>query len=389
MALPGLKEFAIRVKGSGWQPGCAEEGRTRPPKPCSLTAGRAAPDTGGMTPPAIAPPLQIFTPGEHTAMSGQRISFTEADLRATVAAYRPALHEAPLVVGHPRHDLPAYGWVQALQFSDGGLDATPAQVNPDFAEMVAAGAFKKISASFYAPDAPGNPVPGVFYLRHVGFLGAQPPAVKGMRPPSFADDEAGVLTFGELDEAAGEAADPVPSPSVQPAAPLFAYSIPPIPEPQPPEPAVTPEQATALEAENTRLRHALAANKTAQAHAGHVAFCEDLASQAKLLPASQPVAVALLDHLAAQETPVEFGEGEAKAPLLAGFMQLLAAQPAQLSFGDHATAQRAAIGEATVEFAAPPGYGVEPLGMALHRKAVAYQATHSGTAYVDAVKAVS
>ena len=343
-----------------------------------------------MTPPAIAPPLQIFTPGEHTAMSGQRIRFTEADLRATVAAYRPALHEAPLVVGHPKHDLPAYGWVQALQFSDGGLDATPAQVNPDFAEMVAAGAFKKISASFYAPDAPGNPVPGVFYLRHVGFLGAQPPAVKGMRPPSFADDEAGVLTFGELDEAAGEAADPVLSPSVQPAAPL----IPPVPETQPLEPAVTPEEKTALEAkaaaldaENTRLRHALAANKTAQAHAGHVAFCEDLGKQAKLLPASQPVAVALLDHLAAQETPLEFGEGEARAPLLAGFMQLLAAQPAQLSFGDHATAQRAAPALADTDEDVQFAEGAAPERLAQYKAIRARMAEHK-VDYATAARAV-
>ncbi len=53
--------------------------------------------------------------------------------------------------------------------NDGALSATPRQVDPAFAEMVEAGRFKKISASFYAPSASGNPVPGTYYLRHVGF----------------------------------------------------------------------------------------------------------------------------------------------------------------------------------------------------------------------------
>ena len=65
--------------------------------------------------------------------------------------------------------------------------------------MVRAGRFKKVSASFYTPDSPHNPVPGVYYLRHVGFLGAQPPAVKGLAPVpvNFAegDTEEGCVSF--------------------------------------------------------------------------------------------------------------------------------------------------------------------------------------------------
>ncbi len=58
--------------------------------------------------------IEIFRPGTHTAMSGETIGFTEAQLRASAAAYDPAKHEAPIVVGHPRHDGPAYGWVKSL-----------------------------------------------------------------------------------------------------------------------------------------------------------------------------------------------------------------------------------------------------------------------------------
>ena len=129
-------------------------------------------------------------------MEGAELSFSEQDLRASAAAYDPSLHEAPLVVGHPQHNLPAYGWVSGLSFADDkGLEAEPSQVDPAFSEMVNAGRFKKISASFYTPNSPSNPVPGIYYLRHVGFLGAMPPAVKGLRDAAFAEGEEGVVEF--------------------------------------------------------------------------------------------------------------------------------------------------------------------------------------------------
>ncbi|MEB0045576.1 MULTISPECIES: phage protease [unclassified Pseudomonas] len=142
-------------------------------------------------------PLHIFKPGTHTAMSGVSFDFSESDLAATVRAYDPALHEAPMVIGHPQHDAPAAGWVKSLAATAQGLIAEPQQVDAAFAEQVAKGSYKKISASFYHPDAANNPVPGVYYLRHVGFVGAQPPAVKGLRPIELADGEEGVVEFGD------------------------------------------------------------------------------------------------------------------------------------------------------------------------------------------------
>jgi len=140
--------------------------------------------------------IHIFRPGRHTSMQGATIDFGESDLIATANAYDPARHEAPLVIGHPRADAPAWGWVGGLTADGGGLFAAP-QLDPAFAEMVRAGRFKKVSASFYTPDSPHNPVPGVYYLRHVGFLGAQPPAVKGLAPVNFAegDTDEGCVSF--------------------------------------------------------------------------------------------------------------------------------------------------------------------------------------------------
>lgn len=76
----------------------------------------------GMNTPA---PIHIFRPGTHTDASGRTLAFSELDLEASAKALAPALFEAPLVVGHPQTDAPAYGWVASLSFSQSGLAASP------------------------------------------------------------------------------------------------------------------------------------------------------------------------------------------------------------------------------------------------------------------------
>ena len=148
-------------------------------------------------------PIEIFRAGTHRAAGGETLTFGEDDLADCAGAYDKAKHEAPLVVGHPAADKPAYGWVAGLTAKDGALFAEPAQVDESFAEMVRAGRFKKISASFYKPDAEANPVPGTWYLRHVGFLGAQAPSVKGLRAVHFQDGEDGQIETVEFAGAVG------------------------------------------------------------------------------------------------------------------------------------------------------------------------------------------
>lgn len=131
-------------------------------------------------------PLEIFRAGMHVSNAGARIDFTVSDIHAIAESYAPTKHEAPLVVGHPENDKPAYGWVKKLEATpDGRLLMWSQQVNGEFAALVRAGQFKKRSASFYAPQDPSNPTPGYWYLRHVGWLGAMPPAIKGLRDAQF------------------------------------------------------------------------------------------------------------------------------------------------------------------------------------------------------------
>jgi len=138
------------------------------------------------------PRLPLATPGTFTDQNGITVKFSEADLVASATAYDPAKHEAPVVIGHPQHTAPAYGWVQSLEFGEAGLVATAHNTVAEFAELVS-GPFKKRSARFYTPTSPRNPVPGVYYLRDVGLLGAQPPAIKGLADVSFAEDESDVV----------------------------------------------------------------------------------------------------------------------------------------------------------------------------------------------------
>lgn len=154
------------------------------------------------------PQIEIFRVGTHRDMRGTELSFAENDLQATASTYDPAKHEAPIVIGHPKSDAPAYGWINSLSFSDGSLTAEPHQVDPAFAEMVEAGRFKKVSAQFYTPTAPANPTPGIFSLKHVAFLGAQPPAVKGLKQVEFAeggDDDVAMfeLSFADAEYETG------------------------------------------------------------------------------------------------------------------------------------------------------------------------------------------
>jgi hypothetical protein len=59
--------------------------------------------------------IEIFRAGRQTDSTGNTREWTEADLDTIVERYDPARHEAPVVVGHPTDNAPAFGWVEALK----------------------------------------------------------------------------------------------------------------------------------------------------------------------------------------------------------------------------------------------------------------------------------
>lgn len=118
--------------------------------------------------------IEVFKVGEHTDAGGDTREWTSDDLQKMVDLYNNQSeddkHEAPVVVGHPVDNSPAYGWVEQLKTDGKTLFAKLKDLNKEFLNWVEKGLYKKRSISLY-PN---------LLLRHIGFLGGVPPAVKGL-----------------------------------------------------------------------------------------------------------------------------------------------------------------------------------------------------------------
>lgn len=132
--------------------------------------------------------VQIFMGGKQIDSEGVEHD-GDALVDAAVQKFSAAHHEPPLVFGHPKDDSPAYGWVEELRAEESGkgkvLLARFKDVADGVEDLIKAGRYKKRSAAFY-PDGS---------LRHVGFLGAVPPAVKGLEDLKFNDGEPTTFEF--------------------------------------------------------------------------------------------------------------------------------------------------------------------------------------------------
>lgn len=129
----------------------------------------------------------IFQGGKQTDSQG-RVHDGNALIDKAISAFNPHIHEPPIVVGHPKSNAPAFGWVSALKKAGNTLYAKIKDVAPEFENLVKKGLFKKRSASFYNDGT----------LRHVGFLGAMPPAIKGLADLKF--NEGGETMTFEFNE---------------------------------------------------------------------------------------------------------------------------------------------------------------------------------------------
>ena len=378
---------------------------------------------------ASAPkPLHIFKPGQWTTLGGETIAFSEADLQATAQAYDPKKSKAPLVVGHPKTDDPAKGWTVSLSASERGLFAAADKVDPAFAESVRSGAYGTVSAKFYRPDDPNNPVPGVWYLRHIGFLGAHPPGVKGLDDPEFAEADGCVcfqegVAFGEWDgmtnanlwrnlrewflgkfgqEEADKvlpgydvralevgAAEDINDARKAAGTPVAFSEGAATTTPQPPqESAVTEEEAARLREENAALKAADAQRKQAAVLADNTAFAESMASEARI-PAAMKAQVAAIGTQLQATPDVEFGEGDAKKPLHELFRDFLRALPKQVEFGEQATRDRAANAGGAAEETTPVEFaeGADPERVQQDKRIRAYAKEHK-VDYATAAHAV-
>lgn len=122
--------------------------------------------------------IEIFRAGNY----GAKGKFSEQDIDQLIAD-AAMTDSVPVVIGHPANDGPAYGWVSQLKRIGKTLLAKLKDVTPQLEKAVRGGSFKKRSVALrVGPD-------GKRTLRHVGFLGAMPPEVKGLADIQFAESD--------------------------------------------------------------------------------------------------------------------------------------------------------------------------------------------------------
>ena len=123
--------------------------------------------------------VEVFKTGTHTDSSGNTKEWTEKDIDKIVSSYAARKVDAPAVIGHPKSNSPAYGWVMELKRDGNKLLAKVKPTVKEFVGWVNKKLYKYVSIAL-RPD---------LSLRHVGFLGGAPPAVTGLKVPEFAEEE--------------------------------------------------------------------------------------------------------------------------------------------------------------------------------------------------------
>lgn len=371
--------------------------------------------------------IEVFRAGTHRDSAGVERTYSQADLDRVVSNHRPGA-EAPLVIGHPTTDAPAWGWTDALRRVGDSLQMRVRDVHPEFAQGVEAGRYRKRSVRL-AQGANG------WELLHVGFLGAAPPALKlapiAFRAPPGAtsDYEMDALTPSvlsrvmrrlrewliesqsvdvadrvlpdyEIDALADQAerarqpideAAPSPAFAASGGAPVADFT-------QADLDAAAHAARTAAQADfaarEATLTAQLEAERTARRIEALRAEARGYVDAGRLTPA---MAQGLAEFMAAlpdesAEARIEFaaGDGTEKQPPLTWLRGLIGSLPvrADLTREQGGTDTDPGADGASAEFAAPQGAHVDADRLALHRKALDYQTAHPGTEYLTAVRAV-
>ncbi len=122
--------------------------------------------------------FDVCRTGTHTDMHNTTFTLSEGDLARIAAAYATS-DPAPVVVGHPETDAPAWGRVDGLRVVGDTLQAKLTRLDDAFRAAVEAGRYAGRSVAIDRDDTGG------WSLRHIGFLGGVAPAVQGLSPAMF------------------------------------------------------------------------------------------------------------------------------------------------------------------------------------------------------------
>jgi hypothetical protein len=132
--------------------------------------------------------VEAFRAGEHTDADGVSRKWSPVDINNIAIQYNkasdpnnPERHVAPVVLGHPddKGADPAMGWIDRAKAVGDKLYLKLTELQPAFVDALKKGMYKTRSISLY-PD---------LNIRHLGFLGASVPAVKGLAPFKFEENK--------------------------------------------------------------------------------------------------------------------------------------------------------------------------------------------------------
>jgi len=116
------------------------------------------------------------------------VGITPEMVNQLAGSYASSGHRAPVVLGHPKDNSPAWGWVTSCNASNDNLYCD-LEVTPEFSKLLSEGRFRERSVAFYDKQPP--------VLRHLGFLGATPPRIKGLEAITLSDIDADVTTVSQ------------------------------------------------------------------------------------------------------------------------------------------------------------------------------------------------
>jgi hypothetical protein len=233
----------------------------------------------------------IFRAGTHTDSHGRTKTWTVDDLDKAIESYDPSKREAPLVIGHPKDNAPAYGWIDKLKRVGDVLMASFKQVPAELKKAVADGRYKQKSVSFY-PDG---------RIRHVGLLGAAQPAVEGLGEVSFSETEEYEEYLEHTNkEGAGMTIEEL-------------------------QKKLEEEKAAreAAEAKAEKLAADVAQAKADKEREARESMFDKLVESGKVLPAEKEKVLAFAEHLGGEAEEISFSESEGKKSLEDHFWDFL------------------------------------------------------------------
>lgn len=258
---------------------------------------------------------EIFKTGTHTAKKGQVKNWTVPDLDRMVSLFDENKDPAPITIDHEENPNPvvkgpAYGWVEKLKRVGESVFAKFKQVVPAFAKAVDDGLFRTRSIAVN-PDGT---------LRHVSWLGAAKPAIKGMGDFTFSSEDC--LSYSEGLDLGTFIFQEDTSVEVEQLKKDLAAAQ-----------KLTAEQAgqlTTLTKQNQELSSNFSEAETKRKHQEITAFIDTGIKDSKILPSWKKMGIVeFMAHLEGEAQEYQFSEAETKQNPADWFKKFI------MSFSEH------------------------------------------------------